>query len=91
MASPTVVQVAPTTLSLSTVGQSQSVTVSDAGYGGTFVVSGCSGIVTTSGPSSGALLVTAAAAGTCTLTVADANDSTATIAITVSTLSVPVQ
>lgn len=86
------VQAAPATVAFSAIGQNQTITVTDPGYAGAFVVSGCSGTVTTSnGPGSSTLLVTAAGPGSCTLTVADANGSTASIAITVTTLNVPVE
>jgi hypothetical protein len=81
----------PTSLSFSGTGQLQTTTVTDSGYTGALTVSGCSGIATTSGPTTGSLSVTSAAAGTCTLTITDTTGARSTVAITVSTLSLPVQ
>ena len=84
--------VTPSALAFSAAtSQTQNVTVSDSGYSGTFMVSGCTGIVTTSGPTNGTLSVSAGAAGDCTLTVADTIGHSASVAITVTTVSIPVQ
>jgi hypothetical protein len=64
--------------------------VTDPGFTGTYTVSGCSGIATYGAVSNGTLGVTSSAAGQCAITVSDTFNQ-ATIAVTVTTLSVPIQ
>jgi len=78
-----------TTMSFSAASQVQTDTITD-GNPGPYTASGCTGIVTAS-VSGTTVTVTSVAAGTCTLTVSDTAGTHAGVAITVSTLSIPVQ
>jgi hypothetical protein len=81
---------APATLAFNSVGSTQPVSITETGFTGTFSVSGCAGVATFSLAANGALSVTSAGVGSCTLTVTDSNAHQATIAVSVTTLSVPV-
>jgi hypothetical protein len=67
----------------------QTVAVTD-GTPGPYAAAGCGGIVTTS-VTGATMTVTAIAAGSCTITVTDSAGKTAGLAVTVTTVSVPVQ
>jgi len=67
----------------------QNVTITD-GTAGPYSASGCTGIATTS-VSGTTLTVTATAGGACSLNVTDSAHNTAPIAITVTTVSVPIE
>jgi len=71
-------------LTFDTLGESQTVTLSQADGNTTFSASGCASIVATefAGP---AVTVTAIGTGTCTLTIFGAHSSRATIGISVTT------
>ena len=88
---PGALSVAPTALSFTFVGQTLNVAVSDPGYIGAYNVTGCAGIATYGTVTGGTLGVTASGAGSCTITVSDTNAHSATIAVGVSALSVPIQ
>jgi hypothetical protein len=87
----------PTTLNFGSIGTSQTLTVSQPNYAGTFSVdasscapAGATAYVTVSGPSPN-FIVTSNAVGTCNLTVTGGGTGSLTIPVTVSTLSVGVQ
>jgi len=81
---------APPTLAFNSVGVTQAVTVTDPSYTGIYTVSGCAGIATLSAVTNGKFNVTSVAVGTCTLTISDTFSHQVTIAVSVTTLSVPV-
>jgi hypothetical protein len=83
--------VTPANLSFVATGQTQTLTVSDPNYTGTFKISGCSGVVTSTAPANSTLSITASATGSCTLALADGAANQTTIAITVATFSIPIQ
>jgi endoglucanase len=88
-ASPVPLSVAPTSLSFSaSTSTVQSLTITD-GTAGPYVASGCSGIVSAAVTGS-AVSVTALAGGTCTLTISDPASQSVGVAISVTTVSVPV-
>ena len=85
------VSLSATSLTFNGTSQTQSVTITDSGYSGSFTVTGCTGPTVVSTSTSGTTFsVTSAMAGTCTLTVADPYTS-ATLPITVTTLTIPVE
>jgi hypothetical protein len=79
----------PASLTFTGSAQTQSVAVTDPGAQ-TFTVSGCAGIVTVGQVASGAFTITSLAAGSCTVTVSDGFHQ-ATVAVSVTTLGVPIQ
>jgi len=83
--------VAPSSLTFNSIGLAQPVIVTDPRFTGTYTISGCAGVATFGPVTNGTLSVTSAAAGSCTLTVSDTFLHSAPIAITVTSLSVPVQ
>jgi hypothetical protein len=89
-AAPTPLSLSLTNLSFSGTAQAQTVSVTDTGYSRAFATSGCSGIVT-SAVSGTTVTVTAVAVGACTLMISDSAGNSAPVAVTVTTLSVPVQ
>ena len=89
-ATPVALSLAPATLAFNAgTGNVLTVAVTD-GTAGPYSTSGCSGITTTS-VSGTTVTVTAVAAGSCTLTVSDPAANQATVAVTVTTVSIPVQ
>jgi hypothetical protein len=89
--SPAPIVASPASLAFSATNQIQTLAVSESSYSGTFTVSGCSGIATTSGPASGVLTVTSVAVGTCTLTISNTSGTVAQVGVTVTTLNLPIQ
>ncbi|HXW76376.1 MAG TPA: hypothetical protein VEJ20_03110 [Candidatus Eremiobacteraceae bacterium] len=83
----------PSSISFTGVGQTQSFSVSEVYYSGTFTVSGCSPQVATVSPSTAAtsFTVTAQGAGTCTFIVADSMNNTSPVTVTVTTTSFGIQ
>jgi hypothetical protein len=79
----------PNVVSLTSVGQTQAVTVSEPGYTGAFTATSANTAVAAVSPPSapGAFTITAVSAGTTTITFADANNSTGTVAVTVTITS----
>jgi len=81
---------APTALSLT--GTAQSIAVTDPGYTGNFVASGCSGVATTTVTTATATVtVTPVGAGTCMLTISDSVGHSANVQVGSTTLGVPLQ
>ncbi len=89
-ASPGPLTVSPVSLTFNGTAQVQTVTVTDPGTT-SFTVSGCSGVATLGAPANGTFTVTSAGAGACTITVSDAFSHQATLAVSVTTLGVPIQ
>jgi hypothetical protein len=72
-------------LAFTASGQSQTIAVSETGFGGTFSqTNSCAGIASIAA-ASGGFAVTAQAAGTCFGTISDGQGNTAHIGITVTT------
>jgi hypothetical protein len=83
------VSLLPVSLTFTGSAQTRSVTITDPGAQ-TFTVSGCSGIATLGPVANGAFTITSVAAGSCTVTVSDGFHQ-ATVAVSVTTLGVPIQ
>jgi hypothetical protein len=81
---------APATLTFNSVGVTQSVSITGGATPGVFTVAGCAGVATFNVVSPGVFTVTSTGAGACTFTFANASLQQATIAVSVTTLSVPV-
>ena len=82
----------PMSLTFDGTNQTQMLHVTDPSYTGSYTIGGCaSTIVTTGTVTNGLLAVTSQGVGTCTLSIADSFSHTSTVAVTVSTLSVPIQ
>jgi hypothetical protein len=89
-ATPGPLSAAPGTLTFNSTGLTQPVVVTDPGFSGTYVVSGCAGIANFGAVTNGTLNVTSAAAGSCTLTISDTFSHSATVSVGVTALNVPV-
>jgi hypothetical protein len=90
-ASPTPIpfSIAPTSLTFG-AGSNANQAIVIAGGTAPYTASGCSGVVTSS-VSGTTVTVTAIAAGSCTLTISNAVGNSLPVAVTVTTVSVPIQ
>ena len=88
----TAIQVAPQSLSFTAAtSATQTIAVSENGYSGAFSASGCTGIATTTWPSTGSLSVTEAGGGACVLTITDANNNVAYAVVSVTAVFIPIE
>jgi hypothetical protein len=82
--------ITPGSLTFNSIGLTQAVSVTDPGFSGPYTIGGCAGIATFGTVTNGTLSVTSVAIGSCTLAVSDTSSHSATIAVGVTSLSVPV-
>ena len=81
----------PTSIAFFGTNQTTNVTITDPNFTGAYVVSGCTGIATLGPVVAGTFTVKSVATGSCTISVSDTFTHTATIAVGVTTVGVPIQ